>query len=238
MFATGGLSIQCAWEFVQTNRYLDAILADIAPEKLDGTTLQGIVKYVHSRRGAETTSKLDSLNPLLKIFKASPAQVDRLGGHCGNLARLTLSLLRLRHVEAHKVHLYNEKGYKLSPPEPYVHAVVLVELEGRSIVADPLFGVVFQNDDGYASFADLKRDPDLVLRQMPATYPSDLFTYHEPRGIRWSILPLGEQIHNILAVAFGLERINRIRYPYILERPNLIQAVLFALMFLFFSGTR
>ncbi|MAG31681.1 MAG: hypothetical protein CL908_12405 [Deltaproteobacteria bacterium] len=223
----GACSVYFGLAYLEVNRRLEEILAIIDPGEGDERAeLNAILRYAESRGGSETTQKLHPLNPLLKFLKADPEQVDRLGGHCGNLSRLTISLLHIRGIEAHKIHLFNLDGYDRTPPEPYVHAVVEARLETGWAVADPLYGIVYRSGSELASFADLRSDPSLVEAQTPSTYPADLYTYQEIRGIRWTVLPWGERLHGVLVSWLGPEAINGFRYPYILERPNLLQAAL------------
>lgn len=217
--------------YYKANAHLVGILDELTGGRrvLTEGELSAVVARVHRRAGPETTLRMGGLDPLIPWLKASPVDVDRIGGHCGNLTRLTVSLLHLGGVDARKLHLYNPAD--AAALVPYVHAVVEADVGGRYVVVDPLYNIVYRNASGdLATLADLQSDLELVASQVPARYPLELYNFDDPRGIRWTIVPLGESVRSFLSDAFGDELVDGLHYPYVLERPYLVLALLYSVL--------
>jgi hypothetical protein len=214
--------------YVETTRYLERILDGISGGlPLTQKHVPEVVDYVHHRSSdMETTGMLKTSNPLFHLLKASPEQVDRLGGNCGNLVRLTVALLDVGGVDAQRVHLYNPAGLHLPNKEPYVHAVLEARFDSSRAVLDPLFNIVDRKNNAFASLLELKNSPELVAQQVPTTYPLSLFSFSGFRKIRWTILPFGENIHGVLAAIWGVTTVDGWAYPTFLERPYFVLSCL------------
>lgn len=227
LLCLGGINMS---RYLRANAHLDRIVARITPvERRDEAEIvTAVVRYVSERAGPETTGRIHAFDPMLRVLKAGPMDVDLHRGHCGNLARLTIALLHRRSIDARKLHLYDPDA-AFESGEHYVHAVVEARLSGRDVVLDPLFGVVYRTWTGnLASIEDLQDDSTLVASQVPPRYPVEAFIFDQPRGVRWTIMPFGEAIRSALVAVFGVNLVDSIHYPYILERPYLLLGLLYS----------
>jgi hypothetical protein len=174
-------------------------------------------------------STFERFNPLVGLVKKSSAQVILEGGECGNLGRLTVDMLNEINVPANRYHLFNEKvceEYRKTGKlcnDIYVHAIVEAEINGRKHVIDPTINVIFPYN-----MDELQGNPKLIYSYLPATFDTTLYSYKEPRGIRWSIIGVlpGKIVYNLLVSIFGKEKTNHFTYPLICERPNLLFSLL------------
>ncbi|MFK7897276.1 MAG: transglutaminase domain-containing protein [Myxococcota bacterium] len=201
--------------------------------------LSGFDTTLHSGRGGP-----------YRILKAPPADAARIGGQCGNLTRLFTTAARIAGLEARRAHLFEVKGLERPLPEAYTHAIVEVKVDGRWVIVDPLYGVVYRNASGQlAESVDLAARPELVRSQVssrprptdymhfpPADYNFELYHFAELRRIRWTILPGGEAIRSGLARFLGEEGVNEIAYPHSFERPHVFLAAAYGLSALGLAG--
>lgn len=199
--------------------------------------------------GVETTQQ-GKLSGPYRLLKAPPADAARIGGQCGNLTRLFTTTARISGLKARRAHLYQVKGLDRPIPEAYVHAIVEVEIGDRWIIVDPLYGVVYRNENGeLADSADLAAQPGLVRANIenrpipddyllfpPADYNFDLYQFQELRRVRWTILPGGERIRSLVASVIGEEGANLIAYPHSFERPHVFLAAVYGMGGLAFAG--
>ncbi|MDA0746542.1 MAG: transglutaminase-like domain-containing protein [bacterium] len=205
--------------------------------ELPDEKLEKITRYVHKKvRVGETTGQIRYINPLFMFVKASPVQVNELGGECGDLVRLTVTLLRLSGISARRVHLYNVRGLDLPLKEAYTHAVVEVLIDGQWYVVDPTMGLMFRKADGSLTAMEELADNVLLSKLVGDTYDLELFNYQEVRRIRWDKFVLGNSIYRVLREIFGKSYVNSITYPAWAERPNLMFSVLFFAFAFCFSG--
>ena len=165
-------------------------------------------------------------NPLWKILKAPSEVILKIGGHCGNLARLTVNIFHFMGYKAYRWHLWNsDRNMKKWKKEggvgndPYSHAVVEVFIDKtKSFIVDPTFNVIYPYSMSY-----IKQHPDIIWKFVPKNYPW-LYNYENPRGVRWHILggkKIGDKIYNILCRIFGKNKVDNFHYPYIFENPYL-----------------
>lgn len=190
--------------------------------------VEDLTGYISQLPDEETTAIMNYKNPLYRVLKARPLDVLRHGGFCGNKARLLVSLLEIENIPARISYIYNDRAS--SDPkirQPYVTAFTEVDIGGRWIVADPLLGIVFRNVEGRPATAlDLAENLQLVVNQAPHWYKTDVFDYQDIRGIRWSKFPAGEPIRDVLAALKSTRWVNALHYPYWVQRPNLVIAIL------------
>lgn len=195
--------------------------------------IRRIIEWVHNnnrlvgyKNYSDNLSYFERFNPLIGILKKSSLQVIFEGGECGNLARLTVNLLNEINVRANRVHLYNEEAcheYIKSGKQCndiYVHAIIEFEHNGKRKVADPTINVIYPY-----SIDELRKKPDLMRSFIPPTYDYHLYNYKDPRGIRWSIfggVESGKFIYKSLVKLFGKEKVDRMTYPMLFERPSLL----------------
>lgn len=149
-----------------------------------------------------------------------PADVLRWGsdyrGQCGSHSAVVIAMLRMRGVPARPLLLCNDRGR-------VVHTVVEADIDGRWVVADPTFDVVFRNRDGrLATRAEIAADParfhaqvDGVRNYLPE-YDYDLVTL-----MNWNKLPVVfPLVRRGLELTLGPERTERIAKPLLWLRPR------------------
>lgn len=224
-----GSSIYYSLAYRIENQYLEK---QVLSRLLNGNEspqekLKLITLYVHTKRDFETTERIRYINPLFRFVKATPRHVDELGGHCGNLARLTISLLHLSGIQARKVHLYSEASLLGPRKTAYVHAVVEAWIEDRWAVTDPAMGLIFHRIDGSPATVNDLSDASFLSSQVGSDYDMGLFAYGEVRHIRWDKFTLGETFYNLVKNLFGKSFADSISYPYWAERPYLVFSGMF-----------
>jgi len=169
-------------------------------------------------------------NPLMKLFRPSALQVFEHGGHCAKRSRLLTVLLEAQGIPAHKLFLYNPRGLELlnDPPRAWVHVTVEAQLDGRWVVVDPLFNIVFDEPDrSLAGAEDLRTHPDLLLagrRRADERYDvweDSLYTYQDVRRFPWFMIPVvGEAKYGALVKLFGKANVDWIVTPLWMEKPQ------------------
>jgi hypothetical protein len=172
-------------------------------------------------------------HPLRRLMGPAASEIHQAGGHCGRRSRLLIALLRQRGIPAHKVHLINEHYAEFGHNHEYVHAVVEVRVNGKWVIADPLYNLVYRLPTGeLAGLDDLQRS-DAVFQKgllradtQYVAYLPELYTYSSYRKFLWSSLPVvGELSRRVLSAVFGDARINEVTGPAILESPYWFIAV-------------
>ncbi|MDL1976386.1 MAG: transglutaminase domain-containing protein [Deltaproteobacteria bacterium] len=192
----------------------------------------------HKRPG--NPPKYNIANPLLKILGPPAKHIAEKGGHCGRRSRLLINLLHKKNIKARKVHLINQNYKKHGHTHEYVHAVVEAFINGSWVVADPLYNIVYMNENGeMAGLNEIQSNPKIFkegIRHADTKYVDyleDLYTYAEYRKFIWNSLPWGDFIRIFLANKFGKMRVDMLSIPYILEKPYLCLAIMSYLMSLF-----
>ncbi len=237
--------------YIHERDYLLSILTTIAysTEDDDIVIIKKITDWVHHNSKQKIREfncpvwKLtcwEHYNPLWNILKAPPIEIVNKGGACGNLTRLSVNMLELAGFAANRWHLWFdlkkiknwENATGKNAENQYGHPIVEVTLSDKKIVIDPVYNIVYPY-----SIQSLKNNPQLIWEYTPDDYDW-LYTYEEPRGIRWNIIGItGDKLYNLLSKIFGKNVIDNIKYPYFMDRPYLflsyfhfILAVLFMLL--------
>jgi hypothetical protein len=119
------------------------------------------------------------------ILRRFPAAVVLYGGGCSQKAATLVTILQLYQVNARKLLIGIDGGIS-------AHVVAEVQIQGRWVVADALYGVVYRRLDGtFASFGDLQRSDDLVSANMERQkeiadpYPLQIYNYHRSLHFYW-----------------------------------------------------
>lgn len=194
----------------------------------------------HKRPGDPPNYSL--VNPISRILGPSAKNIAINGGHCGRRARLLIALLHEKSIDARKVHLINKNYKQYDHSHEYVHAVVEANINGKWVIADPLYNIVYINESGQlAGLDEIQASPKIfnegILRadEKYVEYFIDLYTYDEYRKFYWNSLPLGDTIYLFLAEKLDPLQANNLYTPYILEKPYLFLALLsYVLSFIIF----
>ena len=177
--------------------------------------------------------KYDLVNPLSKKLGPSAKNIVKNGGHCGRRSRLLITLLHKKNIDARKVHLINDNYKKYYHSHEYVHAVVEANIDGKWVIADPLYNLVYRNSDGdIASLDEIRLSPSIFndgvtrANEKYVEYFEELYTYDNYRKFYWNSLPFGGAAYSFMANKIGSLRANAITTAYILEKPYLLLSVL------------
>lgn len=74
--------------------------------------------------------------------------------------------------------------------DPGCHILLETRLDGRWVVVDPSYNLLFSNADGtYASFEQLHRDFDVYAAQLPRDY-NPAYRYDDARRTNWDKIPV------------------------------------------------
>lgn len=167
----------------------------------------------------------------LSPLHPGPGDVLRWGtdyrGPCGSLSRVVKAMLKATGARVRLRLLLDESGAS-------VHTVVEVLDDGRWIVADPTYGIVYHLRDGRgATAADLGDDPALFHAHVD-TIPgySRYFDYDAHTLLNWEKVPiLLPAIRDALTGVLGAERVAEIKRPSLWMWPRLF----YSLGFLFLA---
>lgn len=195
--------------------------------------------------------KYNLLNPLLKTLGPPSMLIAAKGGHCGRRSRLLINLLHKKNIMARKVHLINQNYKKYGHSHEYVHAVVEAFVNGSWVIADPLYNIVYMNENSeMATLNEIQSNQKIFkegIRRANTKYVDyleDLYTYNEYRKFNWNSLPWGNAIYLFLTKKIGVKRVDMLPTPYILEKPYLCLEItsfllsLFILIILFYKCSR
>ena len=215
------------------------VLAQIEGES-DRDLLLGLLRLAWQLPPHKRSPDYGLKHPLMKILRPSAANVYRNGGHCAKRSRLLTVLLRARDIPARRAYLYNERGLELlnSPPRSWVHVVVEARIDGRWVVADPLFNVAFTHSDGaLATAEEIAADPEILRRGRLSAdesfdrWEEDLYTYETVARFPWFVVPgKRDWAYNSLRRILSHDSVNRFALPFLFEQPQLAIAVVSALL--------
>ena len=126
--------------------------------EMTGKQVEAIVDAVYREQGF-AKNKHYFLWPALE---ATPLQILRFGGDCADKSRLLVALLEELGVSASPVML------SLAEQGPFVHTVVEARATNGSLVADPVYNIVFPRPDanGYFDLRQLRDDPSILPKRI------------------------------------------------------------------------
>ncbi len=165
-----------------------------------------------------------------------PADVLRWGsdfrGPCGSRSRVVVAMLKSRGIHARLLLLLDGKQHS-------IHTVVETYIDGRWVVADPTYDIVFHRRDGrLATRDDLRRDPGLLALATEGRepYPS-IYSYTRAAHTNWHKIPIVlPAAHGILTALLGPDIVYEMGEPTELwSRPRAAFAIGFALAAVFFG---
>lgn len=165
-----------------------------------------------------------------------PADVLRWGsdfrGPCGSRSRVVVAMLKSRGVPARLLLLLDTKQHS-------IHTVVETHIDGRWVVADPTYDIVFHRRDGrLATRDDLMRDPGLLALATAGRdpYPA-IYSYTRASHTNWHKIPvLLPAARGVLTAVLGPDVVYEIGEPTELwSRPRAAFAIGFVLAAAFFS---
>jgi hypothetical protein len=164
------------------------------------------------------------LNPM----HPGPGDVLRWGadyrGACGSTARVVHAMLEAQHIRTRVLLLTDAR-------ERSLHTVLESHVDGRWVVLDPLYGIVFHRRDGaLATRADLLADPAFFHAQVDTVQGYDArYTYERATLFNWHkvpvVLPL---LRAMLTRVMGSERVAAIERPDLWMWPQAAAALVCA----------
>jgi hypothetical protein len=154
-------------------------------------------------------------------FHPGPGDVLRWGGDyrgsCGSHVRVVVAMLQASGVRCHHLQILDAAG------QP-THSVVQARIEGRWVVADALYGIVFRRRDGaLASVEDLVADHPNFLAQVQGVrgYDTVHYDFKHVTSFNWKKIPvILPTIHWALERALGPERVAHMVRPRIWMWPQ------------------
>ena len=161
------------------------------------------------------------LNPL----HPGPADVVRWGsdyrGQCGSHSRVVIALLAHRGIEARPLLILDGRGHS-------IHTVVEARVDGRWVVGDPTFDLVYHRRDGQlATREDLAADTSQFhaqVRDVPFYDPR--YDYDDVALFNWKKLPVVlPAVRSALVRVMGADRVDDIQRPWVWMRPHAFYAV-------------
>ena len=142
-----------------------------------------------------------------------PGDVLRWGadyrGACGSTARVVHAMLEAQGIRTRVLLLTDAREHSL-------HTVLESHVQGRWVVLDPLYGIVFHRRDGMlATRADLLADPAFFHTQVDTVQGYDArYTYEYATLFNWHKLPVVlPALRALLTRVMGSERVTAIERP-------------------------
>jgi hypothetical protein len=162
------------------------------------------------------------LNPL----HPGPGDVLRHGrdyrGGCGSSTRVAVGLLEADHVKARPLLLLDAKGRS-------EHTVIQAWVDGRWVIADPLFGFAYRRRDGWlATVEDLRADRGQYFNAVAGMpyYMSGRFGFEHVTLLNWQKIPvLLPAVRAVLAAVIGDDAVDKLVRPRIWMWPQLFYAL-------------
>ena len=217
------------WGFVEYRRD-SAELARIAEQVAAGAAtpseqVERLTKYLANEIA---TDRPDSyfLLPIFRPLKPTAMQVLREGGDCSYKTRAFNVLAHHLGIDSAKWALYDAKGVPR-------HAVAVVETERGPLVADPLFGIVYEDTKGNPIRLEKLRDDPKQLSEGLAVatsngneraerYPIERYSYRSARSFNWEHLSATQMLYKGLARVFGSRWVDDLPIPYMVNEPYLL----------------
>jgi hypothetical protein len=198
---------------------------------------QRLIRYVSFAHAGLRNSRIKDLPSLVRLYyrwnpvHPGAGDVLRWGsdyrGGCGSRTRVVVAMLRSVNVQSRPLLHLNNAGQS-------VHTVVEAKIEGRWVVADAYYGIVFRRRDGaLATAADMQRDPSAFLAQVEHVpgYDIDKYNFIPVTRLNWNkipvVLPL---IRGVLARLLGESKVNDLARPNIWMWPQEIYSLLCMLL--------
>ncbi len=166
------------------------------------------------------------LNPM----HPGPGDVLRWGadyrGACGSTARVVHAMLESQHIPTRVLLLTDAREHSL-------HTVLESRVQGRWVVLDPLYGIVFRRRDGaLATRAELLADPAHFHAQVDSVAGYDArYTYEHATLLNWHKIPVVlPALRAVLACVIGGARVTAIERPDLWMWPQAAAAWLCGVM--------
>lgn len=191
------------------------------------TSEQRLTTYVEFAARRLRNPTLDEIEPVsvrwyyqLNPLHPGPADVLRWGsdyrGPCGSHSAVVIAFLQVHGIRSRPLLLLDDGGKS-------VHTVVEMLHEGRWVVADPTYGLVFRTADGrLATHEDLAADTT-TFRAQVAGVPGyvSFYDYDDVSLMNWRKIPvLLPVVRATLEATLGPERTRQIAKPLIWLRPR------------------
>ncbi len=212
----------------RSDQRMIAALADRLDAGATSTPREDLERYVRFAATELRDPSYDQIEPWpVRLYyrfnplHPGPADVLRWGsdyrGACGSHTRVVVALLEQRGVPCHPLLLLDAGGRS-------IHTVVEARIDGRWVVADALYGIVYQRRDGsLASAQDLAADTALFHAQTRDARDYDpRYDYDSVTLINWRKVPvIMPAVRSLLVHAIGEESVRELRRPRVWMRPRL-----------------
>ena len=223
------LVYSAGWEY-SVRRYLDgfsdAIVPSSEPAERQAEAILAWMRGASSRMVAANPAALDTRNPETTL------NYQQLLAVCGTATNAFLNLARSNGVSARRLLL-------LSPERVTKHVVAEVLVDGRWVIADPAYRVLWRDANGRLLTREDLRNAAVfadATRAVP-NYPKE-YTYERFAHVRLARLPVvGVRLRGLLDKALpGWEE--RLDWTLLLERESFLALCVSGLLFVFFLVLR
>lgn len=159
------------------------------------------------------------LSPVFRPLRRTTVQVMDSGGHCGDRSRALVVMLHHLGVKAERVALFDGQGNSY-------HAVARVETERGEYIVDPLYGIIYDHQDGAPmdvkfieqNMPEVMQDEFERGNRQVVNYPVYRGDYGR-LGTHWIDNALLEPVGWVLGLFMNEGEIRAIPRPYIMEEP-------------------
>lgn len=222
------LSIVCIQRWRNDNEQIRRISAtSIVTGPTQYQVLKSAVHFVSQFQRKGYNGKY-FLSPMFSFLRPTALQVFESGGDCGYLSRALVVTLQQFGITASKRTVF----YHGAPS----HVIVVAETKQGNYVADPLFGVVYEDEHGGPlSLQELRKSAVLhkAMRRAVrrgesyrgARYPHQYYL-RDVRTVDWRRSKWLYTAYRFVEHSVGRANVNSIRRPYFLEEPALMVAAL------------
>jgi hypothetical protein len=223
----------CIWDHYRDLAFISrvALSLESGPNMSEEGRLRACVNFTHNsiRKNRKIS---DVPTPLARLYyKYNPlhpgaADVLRWGAHqsggCGSHSRVVVALLQAAGLKARPLIILDSHGRS-------THTTVETSVNGKWVVADALYGIVFTRRDGQlASAAEVAADTANFLAQVRDVPGYDIkeYNYDHVTLLNWGKIPvILPAIRRVLVMAIGEQRVGQMVRPSIWMWPALFYGV-------------
>lgn len=186
--------------FSSIKTYVEASIdADDTPDSVLVKSMN-VCNNLMNNRATTFTSGIASMGPRAGIFHSTGVDLMTTSGACGSYSAVLARILKTFNYPVRIAQM--EAG-----GSPAAHMIVEAYSNGRWVVLDPTFNVVFVTPDHrLATFEDINRNWNFYSKQTPADY-NPIYRYENVRYANWTKIPvLLPALKKCLSAIIGKDR--------------------------------
>ncbi len=189
----------------------------------DRERLEALASWAHTeiapRRSIPLVTPPLRVRVAEKLFTSFPRRALEGRVRCGSASNLFLAVAGQAGLDCRIACLHHTENVAGEPPS---HVVVECRVDGRWVVADPVYGVLYRLADGQlAQVESLESNPQLVAAQTPDDYSLEYYNFRYVTRMNWKAVPVVLPLTYRVLKAVKGESVSEVRLPAMRRRPRL-----------------